>query len=180
MQGRRPFKKRDEFANILANHQIKSSQVRLINQDGDNVGIVETKNALNQARNVGLDLVCISDKSTPPVCKIIDYSKYKYELKKQKKEQAKRQRENKVELKEIQLRPVTADGDLAVKVKKINEFIANGDMVKVVIKFRGREMAFKQQGFDLMQQLLTDTPEAKFQSPPSMNGRNMIAIFCKK
>lgn len=177
--GRRPFNKKDEFSSILVNHQIKSKTVRLIDEEGENKGVVETRDALFSAKDLGLDLIVVSDKSNPPVCKILDFSKYKYELKKQKKDMLKKQRENRVELKEIQLRPVTDTHDLSVKVSKVREFIDNGDKVKIVVKFRGRELAFKDQGFSMLDTILEMAQNAKFESKPSFNGRNLIVILVK-
>lgn len=177
--GRRPFNKKDEFSSILVNHQIKSKTVRLIDEEGENKGVVETRDALFSAKDLGLDLIVVSDKSNPPVCKILDFSKYKYELKKQKKDMLKKQRENRVELKEIQLRPVTDTHDLSVKVSKVKEFIDNGDKVKIVVKFRGRELAFKDQGFSMLDTILEMAQNAKFESKPSFNGRNLIVILVK-
>jgi len=177
--GRRPFKQRDEFSAIVVNHRIQDKSIRLIDSEGNNKGVVDTKLALNQAQDQGLDLVVISDKSSPPVCKILDFSKYKYELKKQKKLELKKQRESKVELKEIQLRPVTDDNDINVKIKKINEFIADGDKVKIVVKFRGRELAFKDQGFSMLNNIIELADNAKFESKPNFNGRNLIVILVK-
>ena len=177
--GRRPFNQKDEFSKILVNHRIREKSIRLIDSEGNNKGVVDTKQALNQAQDEGLDLVVISEKSSPPVCKITDFSKYKYELKKQKKMQLKKQRESKVELKEIQLRPVTDDNDIKVKVNKINEFIADGDKVKIVVKFRGRELAFKDQGFSMLDNIIELAENAKFESKPNFNGRNLIVILVK-
>ena len=177
--GRRPFKQRDEFSAIVVNHRIQDKSIRLIDSEGNNKGVVDTKLALNQAQDQGLDLVVISDKSSPPVCKILDFSKYKYELKKQKKLELQKQRESKVELKEIQLRPVTDDNDINVKIKKINEFIADGDKVKIVVKFRGRELAFKDQGFSMLNNIIELADNAKFESKPNFNGRNLIVILVK-
>ena len=177
--GRRPFKQRDEFSAIVVNHRIKDKSIRLIDDEGTNKGVVNTKDALNQARELGLDLIVVSDKTPPPVCKILDFSKYKYELKKQKKLQLKKQRENKVELKEIQLRPVTDSNDLNVKINKINEFISDGDKVKIVVKFRGRELAFKDQGFAMLDNIINKAENAKFESKPNFNGRNLIVILVK-
>jgi len=177
--GRRPFKQRDEFSAIVVNHRIKDKSIRLIDDEGINKGVVNTKDALNQARELGLDLIVVSDKTSPPVCKILDFSKYKYELKKQKKLQLKKQRENKVELKEIQLRPVTDSNDLNVKINKINEFISDGDKVKIVVKFRGRELAFKDQGFAMLDNIIDKAENAKFESKPNFNGRNLIVILVK-
>jgi translation initiation factor IF-3 len=159
--GRRPFKQRDEFSAIVVNHRIQDKSIRLIDSEGNNKGVVDTKLALNQAQDQGLDLVVISDKSSPPVCKILDFSKYKYELK------------------EIQLRPVTDDNDINVKIKKINEFIADGDKVKIVVKFRGRELAFKDQGFSMLNNIIELADNAKFESKPNFNGRNLIVILVK-
>lgn len=177
--GRRPFNNKDEFSSILVNHQIKSKTVRLIDEEGENKGVVETRDALFSAKDLGLDLIVVSDKSNPPVCKILDFSKYKYELKKQKKDMLKKQRENRVELKEIQLRPVTDTHDLSVKVSKVRDFIDNGDKVKIVVKFRGRELAFKDQGFSMLDTILEMAQNAKFESKPSFNGRNLIVILVK-
>ena len=124
-------------------------------------------------------MVEIQPNVSPPVCKILDFSKYKYELKKQKKLQLKKQRENKVELKEIQLRPVTDSNDLNVKINKINEFISDGDKVKIVVKFRGRELAFKDQGFAMLDNIIDKAENAKFESKPNFNGRNLIVLLVK-
>lgn len=133
--------------NILANDKIRSQQVRLIDDEGAAIGIIPTRSALYRAREAGLDLVQISDGSGGvPVCKITELGKYVYDMKKNQKEQDRRRRELTVDIREVQLRPNTDDADMVVKSKKANEFLSQGDKVKVIVKFRGRERSHKDIG----------------------------------
>lgn len=125
--------------NIRKNYEIKVHKVRLIDEEGNQVGIVDITIAIKRAKSVGLDLVEVSPKADPPVCKILDYGKYIYELKKQEKNNAKASREAKIEVKEFRIRPTTDTHDLEVKAKKAQKILDNGDKIKVIMQMKGRE-----------------------------------------
>lgn len=162
---------------ILSNREIRSRDVRLINEDGSNGGIVPFFTAFNSAQNQGLDLIQINAMSNPPVCKIGDLGKYKYEAQKKQREQDKKNRENRVDIKEVQLRPAIDTHDLDIKVNKIKEWIADGDKVKVVIRFRGREMANQAVGFQLIEHIIATVPSAKVEGRSEMQGNRLTAII---
>lgn len=159
------------------NEQIKSRQVRLVKDDGEQVGVLNTSDALYQARREGLDLVVINDKAEPPVCKIVDYGKFRYEQSKRDKEMAKRARESKIVLKEIQMRLVTDKNDVMIKARKVKEFLKEGNKVKVIIKFKGREVTHPELGFALMSTVMEHVGEHRVEKPSSMNGRDMVTIL---
>ena len=162
---------------ILSNREIRSRDVRLINEDGSNGGIVPFFTALNLAQNQGLDLIQINAMTNPPVCKIGDLGKYKYEAQKKQNEQNKKNRENRVDIKEVQLRPAIDTHDLNIKVNKIKEWIADGDKVKVVIRFRGREMANQDVGFKLIDHIIATVPSARVEGRSEMQGNRLTAII---
>lgn len=158
------------------NDQINVREVRLIDQDGENVGVVTTVDARQRADNVGLDLVEISPTSNPPVCKILDYGRYKYELQKRQNEARKKQKTT--ELKEIKMRPNIDDHDYNVKMRSIRKFLGEGDKVKVTMRFRGREMAHQQIGLRLLERVRDEVAdEAKVEATPKMEGRQMIMVI---
>ena len=162
---------------MLANDRIRAPEVRLIDAEGTNVGVVKTKDALFQAQRAGLDLVVINQQSTPMVVKILDLNKHLYALKLAAKERAKKSRESEVQMKEIQLRPVTDSHDINVKATKARDFLADNCRVKVVIKFRGREMSFTKLGFGVIDQFVSLVGNFKYEKEPSMQGNSITAIL---
>ena len=161
------------------NHQINVPQVRLVAEDGSMVGVVPTREAISMAANVGLDLVEVSPNATPPVCKILDLGKFKYEEQKRKNEARKKQKV--IEVKEIKLRPGIDTHDYDVKMRSIHRFLEEGDKVKVTMRFRGREMAHPELGMKLLQQVKADfEPVAKVEYEPRLEGRQMIMILAPR
>lgn len=166
--------KREERHRI--NERVKAPEVRLISEEGKLIGLMSSFDALKEARAKGLDLVEIHEKSTPPVCKIMDYGKWKFETKKKEKQNKKNQ--NKVLIKEIQLRPRTDEGDIKIKLQKAREFLNQGHKVKINLRFFGREMAHKELGFDLLKQVeqrLSDL--AGPEQPSKMERRTLFTIL---
>ena len=145
---------------VLSNREIRARDVRLINSDGNNLGVLPYFKALNLAQDQDLDLILINGATNPPVCKIGDVGKYKYDMQKRQKELDKKSRESRIEIKEVQLRPGIDKHDLDVKIKHIKEWLTEGDKVKIVIKFRGREMANTGQGRTIIDNILTEVPAA--------------------
>lgn len=140
------------------------------------IGVVTTREALRQAGEAGLDLVEISPNADPPVCKILDYGKYKYEQ--QKKASEARKKQKVVEVKEIQIRPMIGDNDYMVKLKAAKRFLEDGDKVKVVLRFRGREMAHTEIGFGLLKKMIEDLGSAaKVEFEPKMEGRQVMMVL---
>ncbi len=158
------------------NERIKVPKVRLIGPDGDNHGVVDIETALKVAEQIGLDLVEISPNADPPVCKVLDFGKYKYEL--QKKASAAKKKQKTQEVKEIKMRPNIDTHDYQTKMKAMNRFIEAGDKVKVTLRFRGREMAHQELGLDLLKRVETDMAEiAKVESRPRLEGRQMTMVL---
>lgn len=148
----------------------------MINETGENVGVVKTSDALNQAYNAGFDLVEISPNAEPPVCKIMDYGKYKYEQ--QKKQAEARKKQKTVELKEVKFRPNTDENDFQVKMRNVHKFIGEGNKVKVTLRFRGREMAHQHLGAKMLDRVRQETTEtARVTQKPNMEGRQMVMIL---
>jgi translation initiation factor IF-3 len=161
------------------NEDIRVNEVRLIDETGQNVGVVLTSDALARATTVGLDLVEISPDAAPPVAKILDYGKFKYQ--EQKKAAEARKRQKVVEIKEIKMRPSIDDHDYDVKMRAIARFFDEGDKVKVTLRFRGREMAHQELGWQVLQRVKTDTePIAKVESEPRMEGRQMVMVLAPR
>jgi translation initiation factor IF-3 len=161
----------------LVNDQIKTKDIRLVGDTGEQIGVIATREALYRARQAGLDLVVISDKVVPPVCRITNYSKFKYELVKKEKEIAKKAKATQTELKEIQMRPVTDSHDIAIKVKNAQRFLAEGNKVKIVVKFKGREVNHAEMGYKVLTEFLATLGEHKIERAPSLTGKDMIAII---
>ena len=161
------------------NDEIRSAKILLIDQNGEKQGIMPITAALEAAEEVGLDLVEISPNSDPPVCKILDYGKFKFQEQKKKNEARKRQKT--VEIKEIKLRPNIDTHDYDVKAKAMHRFFEEGDKVKVTLRFRGRELAHPELGMKLLQQVKTDfEPVAKVEYEPRMEGKQMIMILAPR
>ncbi|WP_373357064.1 translation initiation factor IF-3 [Pseudoroseicyclus sp. CXY001] len=158
------------------NDRIRATEVRLIGPEGENVGVVTPGRALAMAEDAGLDLVEISPNANPPVCKIMDYGKFKYES--QKKEAEAKKKQKIIEIKEVKFRPNTDVHDYEVKMRNVFKFLENGDKVKVTLRFRGREMAHQELGRDLLQRVAEDTKEiGKVENMPKMEGRQMIMMI---
>jgi translation initiation factor IF-3 len=161
------------------NQDIRAPKVLLIDQNGEKQGIMPTAAALEAAEEAGLDLVEIVPTADPPVCKILDYGKFRFAEQKKKNEARKRQKV--VEVKEIKLRPQIDDHDYDVKAKAMHRFFGEGDKVKVTLRFRGREMAHPELGMKLLQRVKADfEPVAKVEYEPRMEGRQMIMILAPR
>jgi translation initiation factor IF-3 len=161
------------------NHQIDNRTVRLIDADGENVGVVDRETALRKADEAGMDLVEISPNADPPVCKILDIGKYKYEEQKRKNEARKKQKV--IEVKEIKLRPNIDDHDYDVKRRAMKRFLEEGDKVKVTLRFRGREMAHMEIGHRLLARVKADFEnEAKVEQEPRTEGRQIVMVVAPK
>ena len=157
------------------NREIKAKEVRLINYNGENAGVVSLAEALKIAQEVGLDLIEISPQVTPPVCKVLDYGKYKYEMQKKKNEAKKNQKA--VSIKELKLRPMIDTHDYEVKVKQAKKFLAQGDKVKFTMRYKGREMSANDLGKEILNKLLEDLDGlCKVDSAPKMEGKQMFMI----
>jgi translation initiation factor IF-3 len=161
------------------NEFIQSQKVRVIDENGENLGVMYTREAIEQAAEVGLDLVEISPNADPPVAKFLDIGRFKYEAQKKANEQRKRQKTQ--EIKEIKMRPNIDDHDYETKMKKVVEFLGDGDKVKVTMRFRGREMAHGQLGMAVLQRVAQETGEiAKVEAHPRMEGRQMLMVLAPK
>lgn len=161
------------------NDQIRVPNVRLIGAEGENVGVVSIAVALAKAEDAGLDLVELSPNAEPPVCKILDYGKFKYEQ--QKKASAARKNQKTQDVKEIKMRPGIDTHDYGVKMKKVHEFIEHGDKVKLTIRFRGREMAHQDLGMAVLNRVADELGETvKVEARPKLEGRQMIMVVAPK
>ena len=158
------------------NEAITNASVLVIDADGEKRGVMKIEDALDLAADAGMDLVEVSPNSETPVCKVLDYGKYKYQAQKKANEAKKKQKV--IEVKEIKLRPGIDTHDYDVKMRAMKRFFDDGDKVKVTMRFRGREMAHTELGFDLLQKVKSDTDEfAKVEDEPKMEGRQMIMIL---
>ena len=165
---------------LRINEQIRVREVRLIDEEGNQKGIVQTRDALDMAKEAGVDLVEVAPQSKPPVCKILNYGKYKFELDKKNREQKKKQKL--VKLKEVRMQPKIEKHDLAFKTKHVQEFLDEGNKVKVTIRFRGREMAHTELGRVVLDKLIELLEEGSFSidNPPRMEGRFMSMLLSPK
>jgi translation initiation factor IF-3 len=158
------------------NERIRVPQVRLIDEKGEQVGVISTFEALQMARERGLDLMEVSPNASPPVCKICDYGKFKYEKKKKDHEAKKKQ--TVIKVKEVQLRPQTEEHDLEYKFKNVRQFLVDGDKAKITIMFRGREITYVDQGFKIMKQLAEMVKDiASIEAHPKLEGKKLIMIL---
>lgn len=161
------------------NHLIRVPEVRVIGPEGEQFGVLKTSEALKQAQEVGFDLVEVAPNSEPPVCRIMDFGKFKYEQ--SKKEHKIRQHQKSTQVKEIKLRPRTDKHDIETKVRQIRSFVADGNKTRVTVVFRGREMANQELGRQVMGKIIEEVGEfAVLESPPKMEGRNLYVIFAPK
>ncbi len=177
---RRPHKSTSERnTGPKANGAISAPEVQLIDETGENIGTIVLEDALERARNVGLDLVEISPTAKPPICKILDFGKFKYQT--QKKAAEARKKQKIIEVKEIKMRPNIDVHDYGVKMKAMQRFFDQGDKVKFTIRFRGREMAHKELGRDLLDRVVKDAEKvSKVELAPKFEGRQMIMILAPK
>ena len=170
------FQKRTRPKGPKANERIRAPQVQVISSDGKNLGTLSTQEAINIAKQEGLDLIEISPNANPPVCKIIDIGKYKYDQ--QKKAHKAKKKQKVINLKEIKLRPVTEIHDYNFKLKNAQRFLTKGDKVKFTVQFRGREMQHTNLGYELMQRITNDTASVgKIEVKPKFEGRQIIMII---
>ena len=161
------------------NELIRADSVRCIGADGEQLGVIPINEALKIAENLSLDLVEIQPNVNPPVCKILDYGKFKYEAQKRKNEARKKQKI--IDVKEIKLRPNIDNNDFVVKMKQVKKFIENGDKVKITLGFRGREMAHQTLGATVLDRVKDDTEElCKVETLPKLEGRQMVMILAPK
>ena len=158
---------------------IQAEKVRVIDENGENLGVMYTNEAIEQANELGLNLVEVSPGADPPVCKFLDVGKYRYEA--QKKANAARKTQKTQEIKEIKMRPNIDDHDYDTKMKKVVEFLGDGDKVKVTMRFRGREMAHGELGMAVLRRVQEQTAEmAKVEAHPRMEGRQMLMVLAPK
>ncbi len=158
---------------------IRCPEIRLIDHNGDNHGVVRPEDAVRMAEEVGLDLVEISPSATPPVCKIMDFGKYKYEL--QKKAAEARKNQKVIEVKEVKFRPNIDTHDYEVKMRSVTKFLGEGDKVKVTLRFRGREMAHMELGRELLNRVADDIDAlGKIESMPKVEGRQMTMVVAPR
>ena len=158
------------------NDRISNPEIRLIGAEGENVGLVSPLRGIELAEAAGLDLVEISPNANPPVCKIMDFGKFKYEQ--QKRESEARKKQKIIEVKEVKFRPGTDTNDYDVKMRNVYKFLANGDKVKITLRFRGREMAHLNLGRELLERVAEDVKEeGKVENMPKMEGRQMIMMI---
>ena len=170
------FQRRSKPQGPRANERIKALDVQVIGSDGGNLGPMQLNKAIELAKQEGLDLIEISPNANPPVCKIMDMGKYKYDL--QKKANQAKKKQKIVSLKEIKLRPGTEIHDYTFKIKNAKKFITKGDKVKFTVKFKGREMQHVELGKDLMKRIVEDTKDiGKVETHPKFEGRQMIMII---
>ena len=170
------FQRRTKPRGPKSNERIRSREVQVIGSDGKNLGTLNTQEAINIAKQQGLDLIEISPNANPPVCKIIDMGKYKYDL--QKKANKAKKKQKVISLKEIKLRPVTETHDYNFKIKNAQKFLEKGDKVKFTVKFRGREMQHTNLGYELMTRIVNDTASlGKVEVRPKFEGRQIVMII---
>jgi translation initiation factor IF-3 len=161
------------------NTEIDARTIRLIDAEGEMVGVVSLREGLDMAAGVGLDLVEVSPNADPPVCKILDYGKYKYEIQKKRAEARKKQKV--IEVKEIKLRPSINDNDYDVKMRAMRKFLQEGDKVKVTLRFRGREMAHQDLGMKVLDRVRENLDDlGKVEQIPKMEGRQMVMVMAPR
>ena len=167
------------ISEYMINEQIRDKEVRLIDQDGNQLGVVSSRDALRIAKESNLDLVKIAPKARPPVCKIIDYGKFRYELAKKEKEARKKQ--NIISVKEVRLSPNIEKHDIETKMKNAKKFLGSGDKVKVSVRFRGREMAHTSIGRKILMEFAEGLSEiSDIEKNPKMEGRSMTLFLSPK
>jgi translation initiation factor IF-3 len=164
---------------VRRNEEIDANEVRVIDSSGEQAGVMPLSNAIELAKDEGLDLVEVSPNAEPPVCRIMDFGKYLFEQ--NKKAQQSKRKQKQVHVKEIKFRPGTDEGDYQIKLRKLVEFLENGDKTKVTLRFRGREMAHKELGANLLARVRGDLEEyGSVEQMPQMEGRQMIMVIAPK
>ena len=170
------FQRRTKDRGPKSNNRITAPEVQVIGSDGENLGILNTNEAISMAKEEGLDLIEIAPNAKPPVCKIIDIGKYKYDA--QKKANQAKKKQKKIEVKEIKLRPVTETHDYQFKIKNAQKFISKGDKVKFTIRFKGRELQHSHLGQELMDKIKVDMQEVgKVELDPRFDGKQIIMVI---
>ena len=170
------FQKRTKPKGPRSNNRITSPEVQVINSDGENLGVLNLQEAISKAKDENIDLIEIAPNARPPVCKIMDMGKYKYDQ--QKKLNKAKKKQKKIELKEIKLRPVTEVHDYTFKIKNAQKFLSKGDKVKFTIRFKGREMQHTKLGNDLMEKIKIDMETiGKVELQPKFDGKQMIMVI---
>ena len=170
------FQRRTKDRGPRSNNRITSPEVQVINSNGENLGVLNTNDAIKKAKNEGLDLIEIAPNVNPPVCKIMDMGKYKYDA--QKKANKAKKKQKKVELKEIKLRPVTEVHDYTFKIKNAQKFLSKGDKVKFTIKFKGRELQHSHLGNELMDKIKQDMQQiGRVELQPKFDGKQTIMVI---
>ena len=170
------FQRRTKDRGPRYNNRINSPEVQVIASNGENLGVLNTNEAIAMAKDEGLDLIEIAPNAKPPVCKIIDMGKYKYDA--QKKANKAKKRQKRIELKEIKLRPVTEIHDYKFKIKNAQKFISKGDKVKFTIRFKGRELQHSHLGNELMNKIKQDMQDiGKVEQDPKFDGKQMIMVI---
>ena len=173
---RNHFQRRNRDKGPRSNNRIFSPEVQVISSSGENLGILNTNQAISIAKDEGLDLIEISPNANPPVCKIMDMGKFKYDA--QKKANKAKKKQKKIEIKEIKLRPVTETHDYQFKIKNAQKFIIKGDKVKFTIKFKGRELQHSHLGTDIMNKIKEDMKQiGKVELQPKFDGKQMIMVI---
>jgi translation initiation factor IF-3 len=161
------------------NEEIIASEIRLIGADGEQIGVVSVKEGLRLAEEAELDLVEIVPNAEPPVCRVMDFGKFQFEL--SKKKHAAKRKQKQIQVKEVKFRPSTEDGDYQVKLRNIIRFLTNGDKVKVTLRFRGREMAHQDIGLKMLQRIEQDLVEyGTVEQFPKLEGRQMVMVIASK
>ena len=170
------FQRRTKDKGPRSNNRISSPDVQVIASDGENLGVMNTNEAISMAKNQGLDLIEIAANTNPPVCKIMDMGKFKYDA--QKKANKAKKKQKKIDLKEIKLRPVTEVHDYSFKIKNAQKFLSKGDKVKFTIRFKGRELQHKHLGNELMEKIKADILSlGKIELHPKFDGKQMIMVI---
>ena len=170
------FQRRTKPKGPRVNNRIFSREVQVITNDGENLGVINTNDAISRAKDAGLDLIEIAPNANPPVCKIMDMGKFKYDQ--QKKASKAKKNQKKIELKEIKLRPVTGIHDYTFKIKNAQKFLSKGDKVKFTVKFKGRELQHSHLGKELMNKIIQDMQNVgKVELHPKFDGKQMIMVI---
>ncbi len=170
------FQRRTKDKGPRSNNRITTPEIQVISSSGENLGVLNTNEAISMAKEEGLDLIEIAPKAKPPVCKIMDMGKYKYDA--QKKANKAKKKQKKIELKEIKLRPVTEIHDYTFKIKNAQKFLSKGDKVKFTIRFKGRELQHTHLGSELMEKIKADMQNVgKIELDPKFDGKQMIMVI---